>query len=204
VDSGKAALMAAELWSRPDKLQWLTDRGLSEDTIIEAQLGYVGEREQRYADCISIPYFDATGNLQSVRYRHLRENARLKYEAPKGDRRHLYNVRATDESVVAICEGEFDSLIVQQLGMAAVGLPGVTAWQRAWRWLFRNTDLVYVLVDHAPQTNPEALRAEVRARQKIAGQLSGVADVEIIDLPEGMDVTDLYLTDPDALRSLLL
>jgi DNA primase len=189
--------MSATLWSRPDKVQWLEDRGLTEDTIMDNLIGYVPEEHPRFGNCISIPYFDNRGELVTVRYRHLRLHADHKYDAERGTNagRHLYNVRNTDNPVVAICEGEFDSLIIGQLGIPAVGIPGAQAWNRSWRLLFRNSDLVLVICD--------ADEAGQKARNKILGQVGMITDVVAIDLPADMDVTDMYLTDPDKLRELL-
>lgn len=185
--------MSVALWDRPEKVAWLTARGLTEDTILDAELGYVDEG--RYRDCISIPYRDARGEVATVRYRHLDPNALHKYDQIKGSRLRLYNVRNTDRSVVAICEGEFDSLIMGQLGVPAVAVPGATSWQKAWRWLFRNCDLVYVITD--------ADESGRKAGNKIIGQVGSITDVAAIHLPNGKDVTDVFLEDPSLLRRLL-
>jgi len=193
--------MSAELWNTPEKLKYLRDRGLSDDTILDNFLGY--SPGGRFKDCISIPYFDARGELVTVRYRHLREGADRKYDTERGYGRHLYNVKNTDCDVVGICEGEFDSLIMGQLGVPSVAVPGTGGWNRSWRWLFRNCNLVYVLVDHAEESNVDALKAEQKLRQKITAQVSMVTEVVLIDLPVGKDVTDMYLSQPRALKELL-
>lgn len=186
--------MSATLWSRPDKLGWLRDRGLTDDTIIDSFLGYVPSG--RFEDCISIPYLDSRGELVAVRYRVLRENATHKYDVERGvSGRHLYNVKNTDYPVVAICEGEFDALIMSQLGIPSVGIPGAMVWNRSWRWLFRNADLVYVVCDSD--------EAGERARNKILAQVGMVTEVVAVDLPSGTDVTDMYLSDPAQLKELL-
>lgn len=184
-----------------DKDTWLLGRGLTEETIDRAQLGY--QTKGRYRDCITIPYFDARGELRDVRYRHLRPNPPAKYESPKGFGTHLYNATATQNEVVAIAEGEFDALVLEQLGVHAVAIPGVNSWQREWRWLFRDCDLVLVLIDMAVNDDVDARKAEERARARITAQVNTVTSAEVVELPEGMDVTDLYLTDPDRLRELL-
>jgi len=185
--------MSVALWDRPDKLAWLTDRGLTEDTILDAELGYIPDG--RYRDSIAIPYRDVRGEVATVRYRRLGPDVPRKYDQIKGSRLRLYNVKNTDRSVVAICEGEFDSLIMGQLGIPAVAVPGATSWQKAWKWLFRNCDLVYVITD--------ADEAGRKAGNKIIGQVGTVTDVVAIHLPNGKDVTDVYLEDPDQLRRLL-
>lgn len=177
-------------------IEWLLGRGIGWETIADAGLGYVRADEPGpYRDCVVIPYFDGRGELRGIRYRHLRPDAPLKYQTPKGGGVHIYNVGGTNAPVVAICEGEFDALVMKQIGIEAVAIPGTQSWQRPWRWLFRNADLVYVVMD-----NDEA---GVKASNKIAAQVGDVTDVEVVELPEGLDVSDLYVRDPDELRRLL-
>jgi DNA primase len=185
--------MATELHERPDKLQWLLDRGLTLGTILDASLGYMPSGYFR--DSIAIPYYDVTGRLVTVRFRHLDKDAPIKYEPIKGTRMHLYNVKNTDHTAVGICEGEFDSLILGQLGIPSVAIHGATSWRKSWRWLFRNADLVYVITD--------ADEAGRKAGNKLIGNIGTVTDVAAIHLPNGLDVTDLFLQDPDHLRRLL-
>jgi DNA primase len=192
--------MIIHLWETPDALAYLTDRGLSEETILEAQLGL--GTEGVFRGWIAIPYFDGQGRWRMNRYRSLPPTEKA-YRYRKGDHPSLYNVGAVDEPVVAICEGEFDSLILRQLGLPAVALPGVNQWRREWRWLFRNSDLVYIFVDHARETEEDARNAERRAMAAMRATIGMVTDVEPVEMPEGMDITDLYLQDPDRLKELM-
>jgi DNA primase len=84
---------------------------------------------------------------------------------------------------------------MKQLGVEAVAIPGTQSWQRAWRWLFRNCDLVYVVMD-----NDEA---GLKASHRIAAQLGDITEAEVVEMPEGFDVSDLYVKDPDRLKELL-
>ena len=192
MDQGNVSAMSVALWDNPEKLGWLTARGLTDDTILDASLGWMADG--RYANSISIPYYDARGELVTVRFRHLDPTAPHKYDQIKGSKRHLYNVKNTDNPTVAVCEGEFDALIMGQLGIPAVAVPGSEAWDRSWRFLFRECNLVYVITD--------ADTAGRRAGNKISGSIGAVTDVALIHLDKG-DVTDLYLQDPDRLRGML-
>ncbi len=184
------------LWDSGDALTYLQGRGLLQNTIAEAKLGYVPPGgDSRFAHCIAIPYHDAQGRWRLTRYRHLRPNHPQKYDAPKHSSRHIYGVAQVREPVVYITEGEFDALILRQMGKASVAIPGAQSWDRAWRWLFRDCDLVVVLMD-----NDEEGR---KASRRVASQIGTVTDVMVLDLPQDMDVTDLYLTNPDELRRLL-
>lgn len=192
--------MISNLWDSPAAMQYLTGRGLTEDTILEAELGLAGKGS--HAGWLAIPYRDGQGRWRTTRYRTLPPKDKA-YRSEKGGTKHLYNVAAVEEPVVAICEGEFDSLILRQMGLPAVALPGVNTWTREWRYLFRNCDLVYVITDHAPKDREEARSAEQRAQNSMRSQIGMVTDVEVIELPEGMDITDLYLQDPDRLKELM-
>jgi DNA primase len=188
--------LADNVWAYDAANEYLTGRGLDVDTIVEAQLGYVPPQDGgRFAHSIAIPYFDAQGRWRSTRYRHLRPDARHKYDQEKGTKQHLYGVSDAQESIVYITEGEFDRLIMKQLGLAAVGIAGATNFARAWRYLFRDAELVLVVMD--------ADEAGRKAKQRIASWVSTVTDVDTIDLPSGADITDLYLSDRDELESLL-
>lgn len=198
MDRADVSVMAAALQQHAPALRYLEGRGLTMETLVKAEIGYV-PRGGKYGDSLSIPYFDAQDRVRQVRYRSMNPRAKVKYLSPKGSGRHLYNVGVVDEPILAICEGEFDSLIVRQfLGIPAVAVPGTLTWQREWRWLFRNCDLVYVVMDQ--DTTEE--RAGQRALAKITAQVGTVTDVYPITLPEGKDVNDLFLSDPNALKEL--
>lgn len=198
--------MTAAVWEYDEPQEYLQGRGLDVNTIVEAQLGYVHLNGSRFSRSIAIPYFDAQGRHRLTRYRHLNPKAAQKYGWLKGSSSHLYGIERVDERVVYICEGEFDALILTQCGFPAVGLTGAMHFQRPWRYLFRNSDMVLVVMD-TDSSKKDDLGREVgmtgqRAAQKIAGAIGTVTNVDIIELPMGEDVTSLYLKDEAALRGL--
>lgn len=180
------------LWDNTDALEYLEGRGLSLNTIAEARFGYA--ETGRFRHSISIPYFDAQGRHRTTRYRRLDPDSPMKYDQLKGTVQHLYGIEDANEPVVFITEGEFDRWILRQLGLKAVGIAGATNFPRPWRFLFRNCDLVLVVMDMDD--------AGRKAAQRIASWLSTVTNADIIELPPRMDVTDLFLSDPDTLRGL--
>ena len=196
--------MTAAIWEHDEPQEYLLGRGLDISTIEDAKLGYVPPGRDRFSRSIAIPYFDVQGRHRLTRYRRLGPNSSLKYDWLKGSHSHLYGVERVDERVVYICEGEFDSLILTQCGFPAVGLTGAMHFQRPWRFLFRNSDMVIVVMDTDPSKQDEQGReigmTGQRAAQKIAGAIGTVTDVDVVELPMGMDVTDLYLKDEAALR----
>ena len=199
--------MTDALWGSDEAQGYLTGRGLDPLTIAEARLGYVHLNGSRFSNSVAIPYFDAQGRHRMTRYRRLNPGTRLKYDWLKGSHPHLYGIERVSEPVVYICEGEFDSLILTQCGFPAVGLVGaLSGWQRPWRYLFRDCDMVLVVMDTDPSKQDELGRERgmtgQRAAQKIAAAVGMVTNVDIVELPMGEDVTSLYLKDEAALRSL--
>lgn len=190
--TAKALLFQAQL--RPQDRRWLKLRGLTDSTIDRYLLGYVAEG--RYRNAISLPYLNPDGTVRSIRFRYLQPNGR-KYDNLKGQKVHLYNVVHTTKPRVWVCEGEFDSLILTQMGYPAVGVPGVSSFKPDWKYLFVNCEQVSLVFDSD--------EAGEKGAQRLASILGEVVqgDLRLIRLPEGLDVTDCYLRDPDELRALV-
>ena len=179
--------------------RFLRKRGLSDSTIGTAGLGFVHRESSQpfYANSISIPYVSGGGQTIGIRFRYLDPEVRgHKYDSLKGAKLHVYNVKETDADEVWICEGEFDTLILGQLGFAAIGLPGASAFRSEWKWLFSNCEKVSLVMD--------ADTPGRKASSRIASLLGSMpCDLRVVNLPEGKDVTDLYLEDENELRQFL-
>ena len=184
-----AAAYAENLLANEDAMTWLADRGLEPRTVFAAQLGFVREPllpdHERMVGTLSIPYHDALGRVRSFRFRRL--VGEPKYDTPQGTQGHLYRVASSVESRVYVAEGEFDTLILEQMGYAAVGVPGAQAFKSHWRYLFDGTTEVVLVFDgdDAGETGAERVREAlgkgIRTRR--------------VTMPNGLDVTDLYLAD---------
>lgn len=169
------------LWSQRGALafQWLLGRGLTAEDIWEFQLGY-----DMAHDAVWIPYLvsgiEITGRMRIL------HGGNVKYLTPKGTKAHLYNVDDTAAAVVHLTEGEFDAMILRKLDLAAVGVPGATAFKKEWRWLFRDCDTVVLCFD--------ADEAGERGANRIQAWIGDVCeDVRKLELPAGMDCNDAYL-----------
>jgi len=93
----------------------------------------------------------------------------------------LYNQKALCRETVVICEGAIDTLILEQNGITAVGVPGVRTFSSTWTSMFYGKNL-YVCYD-----NDDAGRDGVEV-------LKGVLDgFKIIKIPRGHDVNDFFL-----------
>lgn len=182
-------------------LVYLEDRGITEETAEAYGLHWDVPRE-----AIAIPYRSALGELVTTRYRLVGSvpghGTNQKYDSTRDSTMHLYNVVDAVKSPVYLAEGEFDTLVLKQLGLNAVGVPGATAFDEAWRWLFAGCE-VRIIFDHDPermipmgkgrekrvQPGPDAARKVARALRSVA---TDVLDLTR-ELPEGMDVTDAFL-----------
>lgn len=168
---------------------YLSKRGLSDRTVSLYRLGFDPERA-----AIVIPYMNAKEEVRSVRYRMLEGN--IKYMSQKGEGTHLFHVRASRKPKVWMCEGEFDSMILAQLGYPTVGIAGVNNFKTPWKYLFAYCEQLTLVMD-----GDEAGR---EASSRLAGILGGMVDrLRIVRLPLGKDVTDLYLEDRPALEELV-
>lgn len=191
-----------ELWGdgMTEQLEWLLDRGLDSEYVDKYQFGYV--KEGYFGNSISIPVMDGMGDIVSCRYRRLDPDATKKYDQNKGQRAHIFNVSSVRHHTVHICEGEFDATIMEQLGRHAVGIPGIQNFRPEWKWLFVGNDVR--LVFDADERGSEAYKATKRSILQIKKLVEAVADrFEVVELPEGNDITDLYCSNPDLLKEIL-
>lgn len=199
------------LHNAPDALKYLFDRGITYETIKEFKLGYASgglktflkskdfkEDDLKSASVIKqdgidaltnhivIPYF-VSGNAVSFRGRNL-GNFGPKYITLTGHKAYLFNsdVVWCKQSELVIAEGELDAILMNQLGLSAVGLPGANSWQDAWDSYVDATMVsrLYICFDTD--------KAGKDASEKIALRFNGRA--KIIELPfeenEGNDFTD--------------
>ena len=151
------------------------ERGLAEGTLDWA--GLVVVEDGQYDGWYGIPYRNATG-IWKWRYRHPDRDGRPKYQDEFGAKFHLYNpgVLGPGHPEVWFCEGEFDTLVLWELGVPAIGIHGTAnvgteddseegRVPKSWALLFENSK-VTVAFD-----NDEAGH---RAGRRLAAGLNGV------------------------------
>jgi len=199
-DTTKAALTYADqLKEYRHAYEWLLQRGLKPRTIARAGLGYVGRPHpghSRFKGAVSIPYPNPAGGFRSIRFRYLDASRGHKYDSLKGVKVHLYQVQNTTKPKVWLCEGEFDALILEQMGYPSVGVAGVNSFRPTWKYLFSSADEVTLVFD-----GDDAGR---NAANRLASILGDVAStVRLSRLPIGKDATDVYLDSPTELRKLV-
>lgn len=188
----------ARVWE-PKPAEFLRRRGLSHSTVARFGLGYTGDDQfvgaQDVSDCLVIPYEDGLGRVRQLRYRPLHKT-KQKYITISGEKGHIFAVRAADFSTVTICEGEIDAMSCWQSGVKAIAIPGANVWQDSWKWLLRNARRVVLALD------PDD--AGVGAARAMYASISDVAPVDVVHLPEFMDVNDVLVQKGEAaVRDLL-
>lgn len=202
------------LTKAPEVYQYLReDRGLTLETIKKFRLGWAngglsthlikeGFSVEQIAQTglinpdgtdalrsrIAIPYLEM-GSVSLIRGRAW-GTSRAKYLQPAGMTVGLFNQGAVRNATkVLVCEGEFDTMIADQLGFNAVGVPGVSSWKPAWTEALDTAKRVYVVFD-----NDKAGRD---GAQKTAGAIGDKA--RIVDLPAslpgepGIDINRWYV-----------
>ena len=183
---------------------YLEGRGISEETARAFSLGTVIDPHpghEMFEGWLSIPYVSALGIYQCVKFRRL-DDGKPKYGQPIGQKLHIYNVAdcLADNQYIAICEGELDAVVMSaEVGIPAVGIPGVAAWKPYYSKLFLGFDTVFVIGDNDDKedgTNPGA-----EFSRRVAGE---VLNSQIVQLPSGMDINEFYLANgPQSVRELL-
>ncbi|MET0466976.1 MAG: toprim domain-containing protein [Chitinophagaceae bacterium] len=185
-------------------INYLKLRGITKEAAAYFRLGLVKDplpesghdfQEGRLA----IPYITNTGIVQ-IRFRSIpydgipgnpEPSPKMKSEAGAGTT--MFNVRALNstDNLIAICEGEFDTMTAHIAGIPTIGIPGANAWQSlfALGLKFRKAIILADNDDHG-----EGLKFA----EKVQADLRGA---RIILMPEGHDVNSFVVENGiDALR----
>src|SRR5437867_1047832 len=159
-------------------------RGISAEAIDLHLLGWNGSR-------VTIPILDRAGRFAFFKLPKgpNDQTASPKMLATPGAHAELYGwerVLANPERII-ICEGEFDRLVVESQGFAAVtSTGGALTFRPTWAEAFREIPQVYICFDN---DGPGLAGAERVARM--------IPHAKIIQLPEevgdGGDVTDFFV-----------
>ena len=184
--------------------RYLAGRGISRDVAESFMLGTITEPlagHEIHEGWLSIPYITALGHCVGFKFRRL-DDGKPKYGSPLGQKSHLYNVSdvLVDSGIIVICEGELDAIVLSGLcNIPAVGVPGVTAWKPHFARLFTGFDSVYIVGDNDVKEDGSNPGAEFARR--VSGEL---INGQIVQLPPGMDINELYLAEgPDAISNLV-
>ncbi len=169
----------------PERIRtYLRARGISDAVIALHLLGWNGTR-------ITIPIFDREGHLAFFK---LAKDPDDSGPGPKmittpGTRAELYGWERVNMKPcrIVICEGEFDRLVLESNGLAAVtSTAGAGVFRPAWAEAFREIPEVYVCFDRDEAGQVGACHvAEL------------IPQAQVVELPEevgdGGDVTDFFV-----------
>lgn len=134
----------------------LLGRGVTEDAASIHRLGVVGAdclpEHRRFIGWLTIPYIVAGGDVVQVRFRCLQDHDHIghgKYMTIEGDPARVFNTRVIPRAdfEIHVTEGEFDSIILNQLGYPAVAIPGASGFQSHHRRMLAGFERVYVWGD---------------------------------------------------------
>lgn len=162
---------------------YLEKRGLTTETADAFLLGRVSDPlpgHERFTGMLSIPYISHSG-VVAIRFRRI-DGDGPKYLSTQGDTPRFFNPDAflRPEPYICLCEGEIDCMTAAQLGLPAVGLPGVNAWREEFFALpFEGYTPTYILADSDDSGQGEGFA------EKVAGQLP---EARIIQMPAGHDL----------------
>lgn len=123
-----------------------------------------------FQDYLTIPYL-TNGNVVQIRGRKLGESSHgAKYKTPSGQKARLFNTDLVwNAKEVILTEGEFDAVVLEQLGYAAVGVPGAVSWSDAWNDYFQNARKAFIVFDNdsAGDTGAEKVARAIGPRSRI-------------------------------------
>lgn len=185
-------------------VEFLLARGVTPETAATFRLGVVEDPvpgHEKYRGMLAIPYLHPSGYPLSIRFRCLhsdehdcRDNYHGKYMSMDEEPNRVFSVgsifAADDE--IHVTEGEFDAMILNQIGMPAVAIPGAAGWQGHHRRMLAGFSRVWVWGDP-----DEAGGKFTTAVTRSLGQAKGVRI-------KGGDVNEVYLQGgASALRELV-
>lgn len=179
------------------------ERGLSPETIDEYKLGVVGNSDEDHealAGYISIPFLTPTSRTdRALNYTDLRfrrgpdlPDTKPKYRTLPGRPPRLFSTTtlANPSEYVAIVEGEIDCMTLNQCGIPAVGVSGVSAWKDHYRNIFSGFERVIVVADNDEPKEGESLGVGEKFAEEVA---KNVPNPKVVVVPEGGDANGFYL-----------
>lgn len=134
---------------------YLLGRGIEEETAATFRLGVVSDPypgHERFRGWLAIPYLDRHGKPLSIRFRCMEQHNHRdyyhgKYMSITDEPSRVFNIGAIHRAgtEIHVTEGEFDAVILNQLGLPAVAIPGASGFQghhrrmlagfsRTWVW----------------------------------------------------------------------
>lgn len=170
-------------------------RGLTDETLNKFMIGWDGER-------ITIPIYDENYelvNLRRYKWNSYEDSTKMiNYEDQFGNaygENRVYGIEhLIDDRCKAIvwCEGEWDRLVAEQLGIPACTMTaGANNFRIEWLKLLKRKKRIYICYDNDA--------AGKRATEFLVEQLRGTTEVYVVNWPaewrEKGDITDYIVKD---------
>lgn len=185
-----------------DASLYLEGRGLADETVGMFRLGVVRDPfpgHEKFRGMVAIPYLDRDGKPLSIRFRCIedhdhRESYHGKYMSIAEEPSRVFNIGGIHQagSEIHVTEGEFDAMILNQIGLPAVAIPGAHGFQGHHRRMLAGFNRTWVWGD------PDEAGSEFT--NKIVRMLRSAKGVRL----KGGDVSDVYLFDgPERLYELI-
>jgi len=165
----------------------LLERGITKETIERFRLGFVDSPllgDERFYGRISIPYQTVTG-IVSIRFRvttATKTETTKKYLSSAGDPGRPFNVQSLDRinKICYLTEGEMDAIILDQMGLTSIGIPGAQAWNPIFGRILRHRNVV-LLADGD------------KAGRELADTVGKQTRIKVVSMPADEDVNSMYL-----------
>lgn len=176
-------------------VEYLVSRGFTKELSATHLLGTVpadcDPAHSQFIGWLSIPYQVVNG-VTGFKFRRIDGEPGPKYMAPLHQPARLFHAIAIGQQSesIAICEGELDTIIANQI-VPAVGIPGAKAWRPHFSRLFAGYRTVYVLADNDDKGDNSA-NPGMELAEKV---LSEVEQAQLVTLPAGSDVNSIYVAE---------
>ena len=171
---------------------YLLERGITKEAADTFLLGTVHDPapgHEHAVGCLAIPYRTPTGAV-GIKFRRV-DGGSPKYIWPTGQKVGMFNVidLHTDSQIIAICEGELDTLVMSALvGVPAIGVAGVSHWKPWFPKVFEGFDRIVIFADNDLKENGSNPGMELAKRIK-----EDLDKAVVISLPENKDVNQMFL-----------
>lgn len=183
-----------------DAYEYLAGRGIPPEAANTYRLGEVVEPQLGHGHVegwLSIPYLDRNDLPVKLRFRRLHGFGEPKYLDLEGAQPRMFNVGAIhwaahNSDVIHVAEGELDAIVLEQLGLPAVAIPGSGAWLPHHSRMLAGFNRVWVWAD--PDEGGRALANKI---------CNSLRQAKVVKLEHGDVGESLQAYGPDYLYDLI-
>lgn len=163
---------------------YLLRRGISRETAAINRLGVVADAmpgHGQYEGWLSLPYLRHDHQAVSIRFRCLQDHEHIghgKYMSMEDEPARVFYIPAIHaaDDEIHVTEGEFDAMILNQIGLPAVAIPGASGWQNHHRRMLAGFSRVWVWGD-PDDAGAKFVARVTRAMRQARGVQLRVGDV---------------------------